>query len=265
MGIGDDLMWLAHARAEYLRTGKKVRPTHQGSTYAFGRRLWLREAYQNVPYIDAELGVNLEERPRGKRPYQLDPTYQPQPAEIILSRTEIQWVRDHMPPGPWVIINPDAKVGGIHHNNKHWHPPYWAELSLQLTLMGIRVVRLMPPNPSNTFYPAHNIETNTIRQVMAVIRSAAWVITTDGAAHHIAAAWKTPCTVIWGSCTSPHATATRGALGYEGQKNLIAAHEHTPCYTEKAECAHCVQLKPTITPRDVIDTLDILRIRRHEW
>ncbi len=265
MGIGDDLMWLGDAAAEYQRTGVRVRPTHQGSTTAFGRRLWLREAYQNVPYIDHQLGVNREERPGGKRPYQVDPTYTPQPAQIHLTAGELQWVRDHMPSGPWVIINPDAKLGGIHHENKHWHRPYWQELAMLLTQRGIRVVRLKPQDREDTFYPAENIETDSIRKVMAVIKHAAWVITTDGAQHHISAAWRTPCTVIWGSCTSPHSTATRGALGYEGQKNLIAHHPLTPCYTEKTLCDHCVSLKQTITPQQVIDTLDIPKIKRHEW
>ena len=265
MGIGDDLMWLAHARAEYQRTGRPVRPTQRGGTIAQGRRLWLKEVYQNVPYIDPDLGDNLEERPNGLRPYQQDPRYTPTPAEIVLSDAEIQWVRDHMPAGPWVIINPDAKLGGIHHVNKHWHTPYWQELALLLSLQGIVTVRLQPPAQHLTFYPAINIVTDSIRKVMAIIKHAAWVITTDGAQHHIAAAWATPCTVIWGTCTSPHATPTRGALGYEGQKNLIVPHPLTPCYTEKRECDHCVQLKQSITPQCVIDTLDIAKIKRHEW
>jgi ADP-heptose:LPS heptosyltransferase len=115
----------------------------------------------------------------------------------------------------------------------------------------------------DTYYPACNIETDSIRKVMACIRTAAWVITTDGAQHHIAAAWHTPCTVIWGTCTSPHATETRGALGYEGQKNLIVKHSLTPCYTEKRECDHCVELKQHITPEQVIETLDIAKIKAH--
>ena len=265
MGIGDDLMWLAHARAEYQRTGRPVRPTQRGGTIAQGRRLWLKEVYQNVPYIDPDLGDNLEERPNGLRPYQQDPRYTPTPAEIILSDTEIEWVQNNMPRGPWVIINPDAKLGGIHHVNKHWHAPYWQELAMLLSLQGIVTVRLKPKERQDTYYPAVNIETDSIRKVMAVIRSAAWVITTDGAQHHISAAWATPCTVIWGTCTSPHATRTRGALGYEGQKNLIANHPLTPCYTEKRECDHCTQLKQSITPQQVIDTLDIAKIKRHEW
>ena len=265
MGIGDDLMWLGDAKQHHTRTGRKVRPTQRGGTIAKGLRLWLREVYQNVPYIDPDLGDNLEEKPQGKRPYQYDPTYQPTPAEIILSDTEIQWVRDNMPRGPWVIINPDAKLGGIHHVNKHWHTPYWQELALLLSQLGIVTVRLQPKERQDTFYPAVNIVTDSIRKVMAVIKHAAWVITTDGAQHHISAAWATPCTVIWGTCTSPYATATRGALGYKGQKNLIVAHPQTPCYTEKRECDHCTQLKQQITPQCVIDTLDIQKIKTHEW
>jgi ADP-heptose:LPS heptosyltransferase len=263
MGIGDDLMWLAQAQQQFARTGRPVRPTHRGSTYAWGRRLWLREAYENQPCIDPVHGVNLEEKPHGKRPYQYDPRYRPSPAQIILTTAEIQWAQDHMPKGPYVIINPDAKQGGIHHNNKLWHDPYWQELALQLAQLGIVTVRLKPATRMDTYYPALNTETDSIRKVMACIRTAAWVITTDGAQHHIAAAWATPCTVIWGTCTSPYATHTRGALGYEGQKNLIAKHPQTPCYTEKRECAHCVELKQAITPQCVIDTLDIQKIKTH--
>jgi ADP-heptose:LPS heptosyltransferase len=263
MGIGDDLMWLGDAWVHHTRTGRLVRPTQRGGTIAGGRRLWLREAYQNVPYIDPNLGDNLEEKPNGKRPYQYDPTYRPTPAQIHLTTAEIQWARDHMPTGPYVIINPDAKLGGIHHNNKHWHHPHWQELALQLAQRGIVTVRLQPVTRMDTYYPAVNIVTDSIRKVMACIRTAAWVITTDGAQHHISAAWATPCTVIWGTCTSPHATETRGALGYEGQKNLIADHPLTPCYTQHQECAHCTQLKAHITPQQVIETLDIAKIKAH--
>jgi ADP-heptose:LPS heptosyltransferase len=263
MGIGDDLMWLGDALQYHTRTGRPVRPTHKGGTIAQGKRLWLREAYQNVPYIDPNLGDNLEEKPNGKRPYQYDPTYRPRPAQIHLTPQEIDWARDHMPQTPYVIINPDAKLGGIHHNNKLWHTPYWQQLALQLAQLGIITVRLKPATRMDTYYPACNIETDSIRKVMACIRTAAWVITTDGAAHHIAAAWGTPCTVIWGTCTSPYATPTRGALGYVGQKNLIAAHAQTPCYTEHRECAHCVELKQAITPQCVIETLDIQKIKTH--
>jgi ADP-heptose:LPS heptosyltransferase len=263
MGIGDDLMWLAQAQQQFARTGRPVRPTHRGSTYAWGRRLWLREAYENQPCIDPVAGDNLEEKPNGRRPYQYDSRYKPLPAQIHLTPQEIDWAREHMPKTPYVIINPDAKQGGIHHQNKHWHDPYWQELALQLAQLGIVTVRLQPPTRHNTYYPALNTVTDSIRKVMACIRTAAWVITTDGAAHHIAAAWGTPCTVIWGTCTSPHATHTRGALGYEGQKNLIAAHAQTPCYTQHQECAHCTQLKAHITPQQVIETLDIAKIKAH--
>jgi len=265
MGIGDDLMWLAQAQQQFARTGRCVRPTHKGSTYAWGRRLWLREAYDNQPCIDPVGGDDLEEKPHGKRPYQQDPGYRPSPAQIILTQAEIAWARDHMPQGPYVIINPDAKQGAIHHNNKLWHHPNWQQLALQLAQRGIVTVRLKPATRVDTYHPACNIETDSIRKVMACIRTAAWVITTDGAAHHIAAAWRTPCTVIWGTCTSPHATSTRGALGYEGQKNLIVPHALTPCYTEKKECDHCATLKTHITPHSVIDTLDIAKIKTHEW
>jgi len=52
-------------------------------------------------------------------------------------------------------------------------------------------------------------------------------------------------------------------LGYEGQHNLIVKHSQTPCYTEKRECDHCVELKQAITPQCVIETLDIQKIKAH--
>jgi ADP-heptose:LPS heptosyltransferase len=97
--------------------------------------------------------------------------------------------------------------------------------------------------------------------MMAAIERAAWVITTDGAPHHCAAAFGVPCTVIWGSCTSPHPHKQMAGLSYPGQHNLIAEDPHTPCYTIHKECAHCVRFRTAITPEQVIETLDIPKIK----
>jgi ADP-heptose:LPS heptosyltransferase len=263
MGIGDDVMWLADAYQRHLNTGAKQRPTQNGSPTHKGRRLWLREAYQNVPWICKTTGDDLEERPNGKRPYQQHPDYRPQPAPIALTEAEREWAQLNMPKTPYVVINPDAKLLAHYHNNKHWHDPHWQELALQLSILGVVTVRLTPQGKQNTYYPAVNILTDTPRRMMAAIERAAWVITTDGAPHHVAAAFGRPCTVIWGTCTSPHPHGNMAGLSYPGQQNLIAEDPETPCYTTKTECAHCVRLRDSITPQQVIATLDIPRIKAH--
>lgn len=263
MGIGDDVMWLGDAYQQHQKTGRPQRPTRNGSPIHRGQRLWLREAYQNIPWIDWKSGDNWEELPilHKHRPYRGNPNYRPQPAPIQLTDTERAWAKENMPTAPYVIINPDAKPLAHYHNNKHWHDPYWQELALQLTQLGIQTVRLMPPNRNRTYYPALNIPTPTIRLWMAAIERARWVITTDGAPHHVAAAFGIPCTVIWGSCTSPHPHREMAGLSYPGQCNLIAEDPETPCYTTHKECAHCVRLRTHITPAQVIATLDIRRIK----
>lgn len=264
MGIGDDVMWLGDAHQQYLKTGRKQRPTRGGSPLHRGQRLWLRAAYQNIPWIDPVHGDNWEEVPLQKhRPYAGNPDYKPTPAPIQLTDTERAWAKTNMPQNPYVIINPDAKQNAHYHNNKHWHDLYWQELALQLSILGIVTVRLTPPNKLNTYFPALNIPCDTPRLMMAAIERAAWVITTDGAPHHIAAAFDVPCTVIWGSCTSPHPHKNMGGLSYPGQHNLIAEDPDTPCYTIHKECLHCVRLRTHITPQCVIETLDIQKIKTH--
>jgi len=265
MGIGDDVMWLGDAYQQYLRTGRKQRPTRNGVPIYRGQRLWQRDAYQNIPWIDEKSGDNWEELPQQNkhRPYVGNPHYRPQPAPIELTEAERAWAKENMPQGPSVIINPDAKWQAHYHNNKHWHDPNWQELALQLSCLGIRTVRLTPPGRTNTYYPALNIDTDTPRRMMAAIERAAWVITTDGAPHHISAAFGVPCTVIWGSCTSPHPHKQMAGLSYPGQQNLIAEDPDTPCYTIHKECEHCVRLRTAISPAQVIATLDIPKIKQH--
>lgn len=242
MGIGDDVITLARARQQYLKTGRTQCPVDRRGIHRYHR-----EIYRQSPYISQD-GDLLEEYPDGKRPYERETYYQPPRAEFHLTESQESWGKLQAL-RPYIILNPDAKPNAHHSNNKHWHQPYWQEL-IQLLKGQYPQYRLVRANPGKftTQYDLENIATPEIYNLIALIKYASWVITTEGAPHHIAGGTQTPCTVIYGHCTTPKTT------GYHGQQALYS--ELGPC-NSRNHCDTCRSEMLRITPQRVLATIKL--------
>ncbi|WKW35102.1 ADP-heptose LPS heptosyltransferase II [Phage DSL-LC06] len=242
MGIGDDVITLARARAEYLNSGNLQCPVDRK-----GNPRTDRAVYQQSPYI-SPAGAIIEEYPMDKRPYEHETYYQAPRAEFHLTDEQETWAQEQAR-RPYIIINPDAKPNAHYSNNKHWHEPYWHEL-VQLLKQQYPQYRLVRANPGKftTCYDLENISTPGVYDLIALIKYASWVITTEGAPHHIAAGTHTPCTVIYGHCTSPQTT------GYPGQRAL--ASDSGPC-NSRQHCDQCRIEMQKITPQRVMETVEL--------
>lgn len=242
MGIGDDVITLARARAEYLKTGRLQEPRDRQNRDAS----W-RAVYSQSPYIRRG-GVPLSEYPQGRRPYQDCEEYHAPRAEFHLTDEQETWAQEQAR-RPYIILNPDAKPNAHYSNNKHWHEPYWHEL-VQLLKQQYPQYRLVRARAAHwPVWPGlENIVTPGVYDLIALIKEASWLITTEGAPHHIAAAWHTPTTVIYGHCTSPRTT------GYPGQRAL--ASELGPC-NSRQHCDQCRIEMQKITPQRVMETVEL--------
>lgn len=242
MGIGDDVITLARARQLYLKTGRALCPRNrQGQSTAH------RPVYQQSPYINRD-GDTISEYPEGKRPYEGETRYQPPRPEFHLTPEQEAWGQaqaEH----PYIILNPDAKPNAHHSNNKHWHQPYWQEL-IELLRQQYPRYRLVRANPGKftTPYDLEDIATPGVYDLITLIKYASWVVTTEGAPHHIAAGTDTPCTVIYGHCTSPMTT------GYHGQQALYSPAG--PC-NSRQHCDICRAEMLKITPEKVLATIQL--------
>lgn len=244
MGMGDDLMYLGEAYKVHKQTGKKIKPIKDGRYRVDTNK---QPAFQNIDWFDVD-GYPLEQRPNGKRWYHDVDEYKPIPAQINLTAQEEAIAHNTISThGHYVIVNPDAKSGKHHAENKHWPRQYWIDLCNLLTASNYTVIRCRPPGASEL--PGAIDVTTNVREMFALIKHADHVFTTDGLAHHTAAAFNTPCTVIWGHCTSPR------HLGYEYQTDLVTDIEGAPCYTIHKNCPQCKEAMQKITPIKVLDTV----------
>ena len=245
MGMGDDMMYLGEAYRIHQQTGKKIAPQKDGHIRPINYRK--QPAFKNIDWIDLQ-GVPVEQRPNGKRWYHDVDSYEPKPAPIQLDSNEDGWAQNIKKQyGEYVLVNPDAKVNAHHANNKHWPWKHWHTLVKELRDAGYTVIRSKPQGHAE-LDGAINIVTE-VRDFFALVKHANWVITTDGLAHHTAAAFDVPCTVIWGHCTSPK------HLGYKNQKDIITDLPGAPCYTIHKDCELCQQAMQKITPKQVLKTI----------
>lgn len=246
MGMGDDMMWLGEAYKVHQETGKKIAPQKDGRIRSIN--FSKQPAFQNIDWLSID-GYPVEQRPNnGKRWYHDVENYKPIPARLQLTSHEESYGKSiKAQHGDYIVINPDAKTNAHHASNKHWPKNYWYELTELLKQKGKTVIRCRPSG-NFEFAGAIDITTN-VRDFFAIIKYASYVITTDGLAHHTAAAFNIPCTVIWGHCTSPK------HLGYEYQKDLVTDLAGAPCYTIHKDCDVCKKAMQKITPKQVLETV----------
>jgi ADP-heptose:LPS heptosyltransferase len=240
MGIGDDVITLARARQLYLKTGRAHCPRDRQ-----GRARTDRPIYQNSPYISPD-GDTILEYPDNKRPYEGEIQYQAPRAEFHL-RPELDAWAQQQAERPYIILNPDAKPNAHYSNNKHWYRPHWHRL-IELLKKQYPEYRLVRAgyDKMQYEYDLETVTTTTVHDLIALIKYAAWLITTEGAPHHISAGTGTRTTVIYGHCTSPNTT------GYQGQQALY--DPQGPC-NSRHPCSQCEISMRRITPEQVLDTV----------
>jgi ADP-heptose:LPS heptosyltransferase len=254
MGWGDDLIWLGEAKHQYLKDGKKRRPTREWVPQP------IKEAYLHSPYVDMVGGLAMEERHNQLRPYRWTTDYVLKPAELTLTAEETQLGDEQLSKGNYWIVCPDNKPNQMFGNNRVWGYDNWQRLLelLSQKFPSQRILRLKPPYTKHHLDNVESIDSPGFRYMISVGRCASLIITTDGCWHHIAAAWNKPAVVLWGGTASPYPSEKHkySGLGYEGQCNIIYKHELTPCYNTKANCNHCKDAWAAITPEFVCSTIE---------
>jgi ADP-heptose:LPS heptosyltransferase len=257
MGWGDDLIWLGEAKHQYLKDGKPRRPTREWVPQP------IKEAYLYSPYVNMRGGYAMEERHLGKRPYQGNIDYVLKPAEITLSKEELDLGDIELAKGSYWIVCPDNKPEQAYGNNKIWGVgfPNWLRLVelIKAKWPNQRILRLRPDYARENMPLVEQLDSPGFRYAASMARQANLIITTEGFWHHLAAAWSVPAVVIYGGSTSPHPSVKRNhsGTGYQGQCNIIDTEEpETPCYNTKPNCPHCKKVWAKITPEVVMSRLE---------
>ena len=143
--------------------------------------------------------------------------------------------------GGYIVIEPNTKIAG---SNKAWPFERWQRL---VDETGLQFVQLGPMG-ARRLRGVRFVET-TFMQAAAVIAESAAVIVTEGALHHVAAAFGTPAIVLWSHFIDPRFT------GYATQTNL--RHADGWCGS-RVHCAECVASMNQISVREVADALEAI-------
>ena len=240
MGLGDDIMMGGEYKAMYEKTNKKIIPDGQWSP------MW-----NNIDYIvkEGDNTLRLPTHPNGNRPYIerwgnnqiIFKEYQPKIGELVFNDKENQdvmkilrtkgleknsiyfnrlWGRNEYDT-PVIYVNPDSK-NTTSCNNKEWPWEYWCELVESLS--NCDVIRCKPQSThdvsgnvpyNNPDLPgAINIDISDPRLAFNIMSGCDLVITTEGGAHHAAAALGIEAIVLYGAFISPKNT------GYSHQHNI---------------------------------------------
>lgn len=252
MGIGDWLLATAEARHYHEVYERPVVFANKKT-----RKVYWSEVFENNPKILKEpkpgQNVVVVENHPGNRPYirkvtteryYYNPNFIIEPGEIFLteeeSMTGIQGA---------VIVEPHTKTEMGFSRNKSWPWDRWHELVRTLNLPW---VQLGPPG-TRRLEGVRFVETPTFRDALGHIKAASFVVTTDGALHHAAAAFEKNAVVLWGGASDPE------IVGYRTHKNLRADVE--TCGSLK-DCPHCKQAMEAITLNMVAD--EVLRLSERE-
>lgn len=242
MGLGDEVMVTGDVREMYAREPRRVK-----IVYEKGRR-WC-PLWENNPKIahPADSGNFQTLRPRENylRPYCAEKTptrwtwkpYRPPRGEIYLTRGEQEFASRY---ADAIVLGHHVKPGAS--PNKRWSRDSWTALA-EILLRAGRLIELGdwadPPLPG-----VERVRTG-IREAAAVLSRAKLVVCSEGATHHIAAAFRTPTVVIFGGYISPACT------GYEDQTSIFIGDD-LGCGM-RIDCKHCADAMAAITPERVAE------------
>jgi hypothetical protein len=238
VGIGDAVMASGRARTLHERTGKRVLIVgvsgriQQSEVWDGNPRIARREHGDEVRLIDCPAT-----RPYIKRKDVARYTWQRwdiRPGEIYLTDAERAFAEPYR---RRVVIEPNTKVPG---GNKAWLPDRWQEVAdragVEFVQTGFGPVRLRG---------VQRVET-AFRQAAAILSVARAYVGTEGALHHVAAAFNVPAVVLWSEFVAPEFT------GYTTQRNIRHAG---PACGMRVPCAGCRASMAAISVDEVLDNL----------
>lgn len=247
MGLGDELMASGQARAEHIRTGKRVQIIGRDGLPRW-HDLWTGCNYIALPGDVGDF-ARVTNGP-GLRPYHAaksgthwtyNPSFRPTPAEIHLTPAEEAFGREH---AGRIIIEPHLKPKAS--PNKQWGWVRWNRLAYLAYGAGLRVTQLGPAGVEPVD-EADFIVTPTFRHAVAVLKYARAAVLPEGGLHHAAAAVGLRAVVIFGGFTPVQIT------GYDTHINLGASFDDA-CGMRQP-CTHCERWMARIEPADVLGHL----------
>lgn len=244
MGIGDEVMVSGMVREIYAQNQRKVKVVYEKGPRWFP--IW--DGNPKIARPD-ERGdfMNLYPRSNYLRPYCEEKTaerwrwraYRPPRGEIFLVKNERAFGELH---SGAIVFAHRLKPGAS--PNKRWAHERWDRVSHALSALGIRMIEMGDGPPADRLAGVEFVQTR-IKEAAAVISRARLVICSEGAAHHIAAAFGVPAIVIFGGYISPAVT------GYDGQVSIFRGDD-LGCGM-RVPCAHCYAAMDSITPDEIIE------------
>lgn len=239
MGIGDEIMASAQARAMYRQMTVPVLVVDR-----HGSPRW-HEIWENNPHIVRRSDVRNQRllNSGGARPYILHKTstnwiwrrWDIEPGEIYLSESEKHFAVHSR---GRIVIEPHTKVPG---GNKSWPWDRWQSVVDRFPHKFIQV----GPVGTRWLRGVDRIHT-TFRQACAVMAASKAYVGPEGAGHHAAAALGIPAVVLWSEFIDPTVT------GYTSQRNI--RHANGTCGS-RIPCASCRASMAAITVDEVLQNL----------
>lgn len=250
MGIGDEIIASGHAKAEYLRSKKRVQVLD-----LYGRARWsdlwkgldfiarpsehgdfsaVKDGPQCRPYIRYPFNRDLGCRYSGWR-------CRDNVGEIALTEAEENYALKVTASIPsFILIEPYLLPDS--NPNKQWGKAKWQVLADILISEGRTVCQV----GSRMVLPLNGvlkIETPTFRHGAAVMRHATLSILPDGGLHHAAGAMGLPAIVLFGG------SVDADAMGYE---NHINVQSGKACGNWRP-CRHCSDIWAALEPHEIAE------------
>lgn len=170
---------------------------------------------------------------------------------LTLSDTERNWVKEQLPKGPVVTINPGAAYGSA----KRWYPDRFAAVGDFLAKeYGMNVVLIGGPGEveigddiaAAMQTPVQNfVGKTTVRQMMSLIDAASLMITNDSGPMHVAAGFDVPIVAIFGPTN--HTTTSPFSKHYRIVRHEV---ECSPCMLRECPIDH--RCMDRVTVDDVV-------------
>lgn len=284
MGIGDDIMWRGEAYKKFKETGELQRPWNNKKEQYMN--IETREVWKNVSWISRK-GKPLDTLPNNQRRWYYNGTpYKPKVAPFEFNKEQIDFQKQ-IKFKEYIVINPYIKIG-VYYPMKRWN--YWLQLIKDLKheniviceVAGSKVTTpieqkrdilirgLQGPTKEEILRVNPNVQivsTENFMNTASVMSKAKYIVTTEGATHHVAGNMQVPCITIYGSHSSPFCT---------GYKTEIAITRLTECnpdgygcriwrcgglvsYKENPnadKCRSCLEAMDSIKPAEVVKAIN---------
>lgn len=248
MGMGDDLMVTAAARAAQSRDPRRIRITKHGRVQwgpVYERNPRLARPEEEGDFQELAVLDRAGNRPyhTGKTPerWHYNPAFRAEPGELYFAPSEQKYGARF---AGYVLIEPHIKPGAS--PNKQWGWDRWIRLAQIITAARIPVAQLSPAG-TRAIPGIETIQPGGFRLACSALAAARAAVLPEGGLHHAAAALRVPAVVIFGGFTPVELT------GYAGHVNLGVGVQDA-CGMRRP-CPHCEAVMAGITPERVAEAL----------